>query len=260
MATNTGHVKTLTDLAPVVPFPYQVTLGRVPGFSRVVANGRNSVITLGADIWEGGVGAYPLLANASKLEILSASALDTLLGTGAQSFMIQGLDANFNPISETVSMSGVAPVQTANSYLRVNRLLIASAGAGLANAGAVTLRVTGAGAIQALAAAGLGQAKMAVYTVPAGSTLLLTEMEFDIAGAVPSSSVTYGVTRQTPSGILWIQGEFVVGATSALERIVTTGARVEATNTVSIRATAVTGTTAGHAAFEGILVDNAYVS
>lgn len=253
---NNGYVKSVASDSLAMPFFHAVTLGRVPGFSRVIVNGRSPTITLGADVWEGGTGPYPLLANASKLDFSSTSVLDTLLGTGARSFTIQGLDANFNPISETVALNGLTPVTTVNSYLRVNRILIAGAGSGLTNSGVVTVQVTGGGTVQGVVPAGVGLAKTAVYTVPAGSTLLLTEMEFDIANGGAGNNVTYGIARQVPGGQFWIQGEFVAAVTSALERVITTGARVEATNTVSVRVTGVTGVVSGHVSFEGILCDN----
>lgn len=253
---NGGYVKSVASDPLAMPFLYAVTLGRIPGFSRVIVNGRSSTLTLGADVWEGGVGPYPLLASASKLDFVSTSVLDTILGTGARSFMIQGLDVNFNPISETVNLNGLTPVTTVNAYLRVNRILITGAGSGLVNAGIVTVQVTGGGTIQGVVPVGVGLAKTAVYTVPAGNTLLLTEMEFDIANGGVGNNATYGIARQVPGGQFWIQGEFVSAVTSALERVITTGAKVDATNTVSVRVTGVTGTISGHAAFEGILCDN----
>lgn len=258
---NNGYIKSSATDPLSMPFNYAVTLGRVAGHSRVIVNGRSSSIVVGNDVWEGN-SVYPLLNAASQLEILSSSASDAAAGTGARSFTLQGLDANFNQISETVALNGVTPVATANAYLRVNRLLIQSAGSGLTNAGTVTLRVVGGGTTQGIAAAGTGPAKTGVYTVPAGFTLLLTEMEFDVSGGGTANTVTYGIARQVPggNGPFWIQGEFVAGAITALERTLTTGAIVAATNTVSVRVTGVSGTVGGHVSFSALLIDNTYIA
>ena len=59
-------------------------MGRVSGMQRVVAYGHNGTATANADIWEGGTAAYPFLAAASQLEILSGSANDAAAGTVTQ--------------------------------------------------------------------------------------------------------------------------------------------------------------------------------
>lgn len=253
---NGGYIKSAASDPLAMPFAYAVSLGRVGGHSRVIVNGRSSTITAGADVWEGGTGIYPLLANASQLEILSSSASDAAAGTGARTFMIQGLDANFNQISENITLNGVTPVVTVNSYLRVNRLLIQTAGSGQVNAGTVTLRVAGGGTSQSVVAAGVGLAKTGVYTVPQGFTLLLTEMEFDVTGGGTANTVVYGIVRTIPGGPFWTQGEFTAGAINSIERTLTTGAVVNATQTVSVRVSQVSGTVGGHVSFSAILIDN----
>src|SRR5579872_7276664 len=141
---NNGYVKSVAQDPVQIVFPLAATLNRIGGYSRIAVYGHHpSPVTAGADVWEGS-GAYPFQAAATKLEILSASASDTAAGTGARTFTLTGLDANYNVISEVLTMAGVTPVQTVNSYLRVNSLNIASGGSGMTNAGDVTLRVTGA--------------------------------------------------------------------------------------------------------------------
>src|SRR5258707_9444991 len=153
-----GYLKSASQDPLAFNFFAAVAGGRVNGHSRVFAGGHTPTPTANSDVWEN-AGLYPFQAAQTKLEILSASASDTAAGTGARTFALTGLDGNFNPVSETLTMAGVTPVQTVNSYIRVNSLTIASAGSGNTNAGDVTLRVTGAGATQALARAGFGYAK-----------------------------------------------------------------------------------------------------
>lgn len=251
-----GYIKTAATDPLEMELPFGATLGRVGGYSRMAVYGHRATPIAGDDVWEGG-GAYPLQAAATKLEILSASANDAAAGTGARTFTIQGLDTNFNQISETITMNGVTPVQSANSYIRVNSLSIASSGSGQVNAGDVTLRVTGAGATQAIARAGYGFAKQCVFTVPNGFTLLVTDILPECGGVNTATAIVMAFTRILPNGSIIRTNEYNASTTLLTQRTVLTGAVVSAMSTVSLRVSSVVGTpTDGYASINGILIDN----
>lgn len=251
-----GYVASSARDALELDYAYGATLGRVAGASRMAVYGHRTTPVAGDDVWEGG-GAYPLQAASTKLEILSASANDTAAGTGARTFVINGLDTNFNMISETITMNGVTPVQSANSYLRVNGLTIASSGSGLVNAGDVTLRVTGAGATQAIARAGYGFAKQCVFTVPAGFTLLVTDVLPECGGVNTATAIVMAFTRILPNGSIVRTNEYNASTTLLSQRSVITGAVVSAMSTVSLRVSSVVGTPVdGYASINGLLIDN----
>lgn len=251
-----GYVKSLDSGALVMKLQHGITSGRVAGVTRIFAGGHTPTPTTNSDVWEG-AGLYPFQTSATKLEILSASANDAAAGTGAQTFTLQGLDANFNPISEVLTMNGVTPVQTVKSYLRVNSLMIGSAGSGGTNAGDVTLRVTGAGATQAIARALYGYAKSAVYTVPTGFTLFVTDLLFSVGGSGNGNNVTFSFTRITQAGLITTTNEYNTNPSAPLQRLPDMGAPVVATTSLTTRITLVGGTPTGaYSAFEGFLVDN----
>ena len=255
-----GYQKSASIDAQQITLPYGATIGRVGGHSRVAFYGHTPTPTVGTDIWEGAT-AYPFLAAASKLEILSASANDTAAGTGARVMMIVGLDANYNVISENITMNGVTPVVTQNSYLRVNGLNIANAGSGFVNAGDITLRVQGAGATQAIARATFGYAKSCVYTVPNGSTLLVTDVLPECAGNGNAVNVAMGFTRFNPNagtnGVIQITNEYNTIPGVSTQRTVITGASIPQFTSVLLRITAVGGSPGGaFGAMNGILIDN----
>jgi hypothetical protein len=255
MASN-GYIKNIDNSPIAMPAAFAATLNRIGGHSRVAVYGHNPTAAAGADVWEGG-GAYPFQAAATVLEILSASASDTAAGTGARTFLLTGLDTNYNVISETLTMNGTTPVQTVNSYLRVNGLNIATAGSGLTNAGDVTLRVTGAGATQGIARAGYGYAKTCIYTVPAGFTLLVTDLLFECSGTGTTSVIQYGFTRiNYVSSMLQVTNEYLAGPLFPVQRSVIVGAVVSQKTTLTPRIVAATGTVGAFASFEGILIDN----
>jgi hypothetical protein len=255
MAGN-GYFKSVDNGGLLMPLPFGSTLGRVAGHSRMAVYGHRATPVAGDDIWEGG-GGYPFQTVASKLEILSASASDTAAGTGAQTMMIHGLDANFNALSETITMNGVTPVQSAGTYLRVNGLNIVTAGSGHKNAGDITLRLTGAGATQAIARAGYGFAKSCVFTVPAGFTLLVTDVLPECGGVSTATAIVMGFTRTSPTLVSQTTNEYNASTNLLMQRTVITGAVVPATFAVSLRVSSVVGTPVdGYASLNGILVDS----
>ena len=255
-----GYVNNTPYITDPMPLPFGATLGRVAGHSRMAVYGHRATPVAGDDVWEGG-GAYPLQSTATKLEILSASANDTAAGTGARTFVIQGLDTNFNQISETITMNGVTPVQTALTYLRVNSLTIATSGSGQVNAGDVTLRVTGAGATQAIARAGYGFAKQCVFTVPNGFTLLVTDVLPECGGVNTATAIVMAFTRILPNGSIIRTNEYNASTTLLSQRTVLTGAVVGAMSTVSMRVSSVVGTPVdGYASLNGILIDSTQIT
>jgi len=255
-----GYIKAPSTDASVLLAARKATMGAIPNLTRAAAYGHTPTPAANTDTWEG-AGLYPFQSTATVLEILSASASDTAAGTGARTFTLNGLDANFNPISETLTMAGVTPVQTTKSYIRVNSLTIATAGSGGVNAGDVTLRVTGAGANQAIARAGYGYAKSAIYTVPTGFQLLVTDLLFGVAGNGNAVNIVYSFTRVTAAGLITTTNEYNSNPSAPIQRLPDMGGPVVAQTALTMRITAVGGApTGGYAAFEGYLIDNAYLT
>lgn len=120
-------------------------------------------------VWNNG-GAYTYLSSADTLEVYSSSANDTSAGTGARTVEIQGLDANYNVQTETITLNGTTAVTTTNSFLRVYRAKVITAGSGEENAGDITIETTTGSTVQAEIIATNNQTLMAIYTVPAGKT------------------------------------------------------------------------------------------
>lgn len=178
-----------------------VARGRIFGASVVHKFGRNSDVgTAFEDIWETG-GVYSWPTSASTLEAISTDANDTAAGTGARTVTIEGLDADFNEISETITMNGVsASSATALSFLRVNRAYVVQSGAyssttSGSNIGNITIRVSGAGATQATiqvdALAGKGQTEIARYTVPAGKVAFVKSVFINVDSTKNAATIAF---------------------------------------------------------------------
>ncbi len=152
----------------------EVSRGNIPGQRFLQSRANNPDIDIGTvpeDVWDGG-GIYPgfTATLAQIIDIVSTSALDTLLGLGARSVFIEGLDINYNEISEVVNLNGTTPVSTVNTYLRVNFFLCITGGASAfvnGNVGTITATQTTSGILMQQINPGNSTARNTAFTVPA---------------------------------------------------------------------------------------------
>jgi hypothetical protein len=116
-------------------FELQVARGQIQGHRNVTVFGFNG------DVDQTQVSVWPLPslitfpAAALQMTVSSTSANDTAAGTGARTVVVQGLDANYNEVTETVTLNGQTAVTMSASLLRVNYAYVATAGSGNSAAG-----------------------------------------------------------------------------------------------------------------------------
>ena len=170
------------------PTPYvylDIARGAISNSKLVHKFGANFDIDQADDpesVWTGG-GLYPWasLSSAQTIYCVSTSASDTTTLT------LEGLDANYDEISETVTLTGLTAVTTTNQFLRVFRMTYDAT-----NVGDIEARVTSAsGTIVAQIAAGYAQTLMAVYTVPRGFTGYLVSLDATIDGTKTCQMLMY---------------------------------------------------------------------
>ena len=176
------------------PFELQVARGQIQAHSLVTIAGYNSdVDTAWEMITPIGNLSYP--AAALQMTVSSADADDTSAGTGARTVLITGLDANYAVISETVTMNGQTAVTTTNSFLRINAMLVTTAGTSLANEGIIYI---GSGTVTSgvpatiynVIAAGFNNATSSQYTIPAGYTGYLAVARIGLAQDAGTTLIT----------------------------------------------------------------------
>lgn len=155
----------------------QIAAGQMLNVDHINKFGYNSSVgTTYENITDLSTAHYP--TSAATGTIVSASSSDTSSGTGARTVEIQGLDGNYDLITETVTMNGTANVTTTNSFLRVFRMRVVTAGSGETNAGNITLTI---GSNIARILADQGQTLMALYTVPKGYNAYLVKFQGSIS-------------------------------------------------------------------------------
>jgi len=133
-------------------------------------------------VWSQG-GDFPYPTSAVTMFVSSTSANDANGGTGANSILIQGLDENYDEVEETVLLNGQTQVATQNSYLRIYRAFVTLCGTGGTSGGIIYVGSSGAtsGVPNTTIYANLhlgNQTQIAAYTVPAGYTLYVDDINF----------------------------------------------------------------------------------
>jgi len=107
---------------------------------------------------------------AQKIYIISTSASDT-----GQVMRIEGLDANYDTITENITTNGVTAVATTQNFLRINRGYLIS---GDTNVGTISQRLTsGTGTIVGSMVPGFARNKGGFFTVPRGYTAYIQYMD-----------------------------------------------------------------------------------
>lgn len=146
--------------------------------ANVVATSALGVVTINQD---GEIGDLVDIAGTTNITASDSTLTD--VGTGARSVVIEGLDVNYQEITETVFLNGTTVVACVNTYLRVNRAYVDQVGSAGVNAGLITIRLASAGAVQIVIPIGDGESQITNHTVPAGSEALMKKLNITISQA-----------------------------------------------------------------------------
>jgi hypothetical protein len=148
---------------------FDIAKGNIWDSEAVNIFGFNKVIgTTFETVWNDG-GNYTYPTSAVQMSLVSSSASDTM------AVVINGLDSNYEKITESVTLSGTTPVTTSLSFYRINNAIIASG----SNVGDIT--ISNGGTTYAFIEAELGTTQAAIYTVPAGHSLYLFRIDANSA-------------------------------------------------------------------------------
>lgn len=202
----------ITRVGTYEPWELQVSRGQIPYHKTLFKFGSNPVVDASLEtVWsQGGIYAYP--AAASVMKVSSSSTDDSGSGTGAQTVTVSGLDANYNELSEVVTLNGQTEVLTTNSFIRVFRAFVNTAGAGATAAGDIyvgtgTVTAGVPATVYAKIPVGANQTLMAVWTVPAGYTAYINNGTFSAAGANTNHSIKGQLCFRPFGGVMRVGAE-----------------------------------------------------
>jgi len=167
-------IRSITQVGTSEPFELQVARGQIPGHSVVHKFGANFDIDNNSEpetVWTAG-GLYPWSAlNTEQTLWLESDDTDD-----ESDVEIQGLDKDYNLLTETVTLTSEGAVDTQNKFKRVYRMVYAEE-----NAGVITARAgSDTGTIVAQIDEGYAQTLMAIYTVPAGYSAYILCGDFSV--------------------------------------------------------------------------------
>lgn len=214
-----AQVSSISRVGTTEPFYLQVARNQISFHKSNFKFGFNSDVDDSLEtVWAQG-GLYSYLASASVLKVSSSSTADTSAGTGARTVELSGLDTNYDEISETVTLNGQTAVNTTNEFLRINRMVVRSAGSGGQNAGVI---YAGTGTVTtgvpankyATIAIGDNQTVMALWTVPRGYTAYLLQTDITVATTQNNKYCTVHLVSRPNGEVFQIKDKFVKSESS----------------------------------------------
>ena len=151
------------------------------GFNRSVATSYET-------IFNDGGGLYTFPSSSLTMSLVSSSAADTM------QVLIEGLNASWEKITDTVTLNGTTAVTTNIPFFRINSAQILSG----SNVGNIT--VSNGGTTYAYIEAGTGICQSVVYSVPAGCKLYINSVAFASGTVNPNKYLTGRAKLTTSNG------------------------------------------------------------
>jgi hypothetical protein len=235
-----AQVSSISRVGTTEPFYLQVARNQISFHKSKFKFGFNADVDDSLEtVWAQG-GLYSYLASASVLKVSSSSTADTSAGTGARTVELSGLDANYDEVSETVTLNGQTAVNTTNEFLRINRIVVRSAGSGGQNAGVI---YAGTGTVTtgvpankyATIAIGDNQTVMALWTVPRGYTAYLLQTDITVATTQNNKYCTVHLVSRPNGEVFQIKDKFVK-AESSVHQAYTIPLKFEEKTDIEVRA------------------------
>ena len=171
------HLGSFGDIAR--GFYNNVTPVNIFGFNRTIGISFETVMNDG-----GGIYTFP--ASAMTMDLVS-SAADTCV------VRLVGLDTDWLPISEDITLTGTTPVTSTKSFLRINFCYVVSG----TQSGNVT--VSNSGTTYAYIEAETGYAQAGIYSTGANESLYITSVSF-LSGTVNSNKYLTGRVYKKTNG------------------------------------------------------------
>lgn len=164
-----ANFRSITQVGTSEPFELQVARGQIPGHTFVHRQGRVPAMSQNTTgtVWDVDDTIYPWSAwdTAGTVTVSRADAADA-----NKNVIISGLDANYNPVSTTITLTAASGNTSSTVFSRIDLVRM---NGNSANVGQINV-LKGATTVGRIVA-GVGQSLKGTYTVPAGYTAYLTQ-------------------------------------------------------------------------------------
>lgn len=240
----------------------QVSDGSMPGVAYIEKFGMNVDVDSNKEtIWDGG-GIYTYQTTAHPVSVTSdAPTFDLPGGTGARTVEVQGLDGDYNLVTEVIDV-GSAGTQP---FLRIFRVKLVSSGSEGINHGNIFITCTVTSLVLAQIgldgsgsnAAGRGQTFMALYTIPAGKTGYLTQWTVGAGKANTDAIATFMVRNTTLAGDgAWNARDIITVSATTYSKDYKIPMQIPEKHDIEVRAYSSVNNSLVSSTFNLIMVDN----
>lgn len=245
-----------------------IAQGNVTGASNINKFGNAPSFGTGdgeVDVWDGADAGNEDLMNYTFSTTADIDRLSSSDNTDTQDIEVFGLDANYNAITQTITLTGQTPVSLTTSLVRLFRM----SNVGSTNiAGRVYCFVNGATTlgvpdtltdIRAIIDNGNNQTEMAIYTVPAGKTGYIRELYASTAGASKTTNYVMKMKIRPFNQVFQLRHRRTITDTKDLEKKFDTPEVVPEKSDIIVTTQALETGVSGAgviAGFDVVLIDN----
>ncbi len=154
----------------------------------VSATSAAGVVTISATT--GGTAGNTIDISGTSNITASGATLTDSSAVGAWTVYIEGLDASYNIVTETINLNGTVPMPLANNYYRINNANVVTVGTNGVNVGTITIRKVSGAVNQLEIPAGDGQSQSTSYTVPINKVFHLKQIDAETSQVAGNAVVT----------------------------------------------------------------------
>jgi len=221
----------------------RIANGQTKGVSHINKFGYNtSVGNTTETIWDAG-NLYQYPSTATTLTVIATNVADS-----GKEIEIQGLDANYEPLTETITAVTSPGTTGTSEFQRVFRALVVSSND---STNEEIININGDGKTLARISAEKGQTLMALYTVPANKTAYLKKFQGSVSAQ--NAPGDFSIMVKPFGGSFNIKGKFGTAGTPVTYDY-SVPLKLEEKSDIEIRATS--GNNGAGAIFDLILLDN----
>ena len=187
------------------PWNLQVSREQIENHKRLFKFGFNPDVNGSLEtVWDaGGIYAYP----SSALAMTVTTDAGVPATDNGVKVVVQGLDGDYNEVSQEVTLAGSGTATTTQTFLRVNRAYVSGSQAPTGN-----LNITNGGTTYARITLGENQTLMALWTVPAGYTGFLDHVNIATGTTNSNQYVTAQIVQRTQGGVFRVMMKQTLGS------------------------------------------------
>lgn len=194
------------------PWHLQVSREQIENHKRLFKFGFNPDINGSEEtVWDaGGIYAYPSAAVA----MTATTDAGTPANDNGVKILIQGLDADYNEVSQEITLAGSGTATTTQTFIRVYRAYVSGSQEPTGN-----INITNGGTTYARVSLGENQTLMSTWTVPAGYTAYLSHLNIASGTTNNNQYITVKLIAREFGGVFRTQLKQSIGSGSVADFI-----------------------------------------